>query len=60
MITVTRHPQGPRTTVFGYRTHHGLGGILCMIAGVWRRNPWLAVAGAAAVWHDRHDWPWLR
>lgn len=46
MITITRHPTGPRLHIAGHRIHHGPTGLL------------IAAIGLAIAAHDHKDWPW--
>lgn len=43
VLRITQHPTGPRLWICGHRVHHGLTGVLLVLAGV------------ALAAHDRHD-----
>ncbi len=47
LLSVTRHPLGPRVHVLGARVHHGAVGAL------------LATAGCFLMAHDWPDRPWI-
>jgi hypothetical protein len=46
MLSISRHPIGPRVQLLGARVHHGALGALLAAAGVflmvrdWRERPW--------------------
>jgi len=56
IITIQRHPKGPRVWVLNQRVHHGASGILTAAACVALRKNKLAAVALLAVAHDAHDW----
>lgn len=58
LVRIDCHPHGPRLFVLGRRQHHGRTGLALAVAGAWRRNLSLTLAGLLLCAHDHHDFPW--
>lgn len=63
VVSVRRHPNGPRVYLLGRRIHHGLTGAVLAVASVLlprraRHRGVLVILGAVLVIDDAHDFPW--
>lgn len=58
IVSVTRHPDGPRVVVFGQRVHHGAAAVLAAAALAASRRTALVPIALAVAAHDAADWRW--